>query len=332
MHHTYINLACCYFMLFFFSPRLHDLREVAIVVRHFAYQGEGVRTARGTLAAVTAQVAQVSLPTTLTQALTSELDTGGSAARLLRVLETAAQVVGNGYGGSSSSSGGGTLAPMARHAAAAEADPTLSEDAQVVVDKSSSMLSDTIGSHRGVAMDPHTLLTSLVEGVLLVPSHEWAALCPLAVRRGATLQHMRDLLLAVEARSLGHLSPAHGIADKFKQPIKRSIATQADSGKVIADSIAEEWAAALKALPSSPVDRATCLGPVLGAFRDLLAGPLADPSDFSATESLRLFLSYQNDDLLNGSACGNNWFSDKFPESLRLEHALEVYLALAATA
>jgi len=332
---------------YFPMHRLHDLREVAIVVRHFSYQGEGLRAARGTLAAVTARVPQVTLPNNLSQALASELDTGGSAAHLLRVLEMAAQVVGNGYGGSSSSSssGGisGTSISMVNHVAATEAVTTMSEGAGGGLDHSPSHNDSTAGSHRGVALDPHTLLTTFVESVLLVPPLEWAALCPLVVRRSARLQHLRDLLLAVEARSLGHLSPAHGVADKFKQPISgvRTSSSNGSSSVAASDTatpektslISGEWAAALAALPASPVDRATCLGPVLGAFRDLLAGPLADPSDFSATESLRLFLTYQDDDLLaSEGSSSESWFCQHFPSSLRLEHALEAYLALAASA
>jgi hypothetical protein len=66
---------------------------------------------------------------------------------------------------------------------------------------------------------------------------------------------------------------------------------------------------------------------VLGPFRDLLDGPLAEPSDFDASESLKMFLGYQDDDLNDPG-----WFSDHFPPSLTLAHALETYLLLAAAA
>jgi hypothetical protein len=309
---------------------------VVVVVRQFTFADEGLRTARGPLAAVAVRVPQLPLPAPLAQAVAAELDTAGSAARLLRVLETAARVVGNGYGGGS--------APVTVPEAAAAAES--SEGAAVEP------------GGRGVALVPRTLLSSVVEGVLRVPPRAWAALCPLAVRRGATLQHLRDLLLAVEACGLGHLSPAHAVAERFKEPLSSSDgrdgndgsdgrggndgssggssggggSSSSSSSSSSSPSVAHAWAAALAALPLAPLDRAACLGPVLGAFRDLLAGPLAEPSGFGAAESLRLFLGYQDDDLLGSGSPGCGWFRDHFPNSLRLEHALVTYLALTAAA
>lgn len=63
---------------------------------------------------------------------------------------------------------------------------------------------------------------------------------------------------------------------------------------------------------------------VLGPFRDLISGPLAEPS-FDAQESLKVFLTYQDADLADDDE--SPWFSE-FPEDLKLEHALETYLLL----
>ena len=271
------------------ASRLSRLGPVLVTIREFEYAGDNLR-AKGTLAAVSARVPQEPLPPALGAALVAELDTRGALVKLLRILETAAHVVGNGFGGQGSGGAGG--------------------------------------------LNPRTPLTAFVEGTLRVGPAVWAAACPAAVGRAATLGHLRALIVAVEAGGLGHAAANHAVADKFRAPLpadhlaalKRALARLADAPS---GAPASEGGGGGRGAPGGAEQRASAggdLAAVLGPFRDLLSGPLAEPSAFGAGESLKLFLTYQDDDLAGEST----WFARHFPEDLLLASALEAYLALAA--
>mmetsp|Transcript_39889 Transcript_39889/g.67884 ORF Transcript_39889/g.67884 Transcript_39889/m.67884 type:complete len:502 (-) Transcript_39889:194-1699(-) len=275
-------------------------------VRQFEYAGESLR-ARGTLAALALCVPQKPLPALLRQALETELSTKQRLTELLRVLQTAANVVANGFGTGSEEGGGGG---GGRGAGAANTQ----------------------------ALDPHTSLTLFVEATLVLSPNVWRSCCPATVAAHATLAHLRDLLLAVEAVGLGRAPSSAGgqaVAVRFTAPL---------------DSKSEgELRHALKDLLSPPprtgggrrglAEAGSGMGgegaggageqlsAVLGVFRDLLDGPLAEPSTFGEKESLKAFLGYQDDDL---NAPGS-WFADFFPHTITLAHAFEAYLLLAAT-
>ena len=65
---------------------------------------------------------------------------------------------------------------------------------------------------------------------------------------------------------------------------------------------------------------------MLGPFRDLISGPLAEPT-FDAQENLKMFLTYQDADLADDDE--SPWFTE-FPDDLTREVALETYLLLSS--
>jgi hypothetical protein len=175
---------------------------------------------------------------------------------------------------------------------------------------------------------PQTKLTEFVLKTLLHNENDWYTICPRAIASHATLAHLRDLLLTVEAKELGRL-PTHAVALKFRDPLEPM---ELEELKVALTYISSSSS-------SSPASNgnggggggrgnAFSLDKVLSPFRDLLEGPLADPSDFSPNESLRNFLCYQDIDLEEHGS----WFAEYFPHGLKLAHALETYLLLAAAA
>ena len=69
------------------------------------------------------------------------------------------------------------------------------------------------------------------------------------------------------------------------------------------------------------------LADVLAPFRDLISGPLAEPSAFGPGEHLKSFLGYSDADLDDQS-----WFQDGFPEDLDLSVALDTFMVLSGLA
>jgi hypothetical protein len=176
----------------------------------------------------------------------------------------------------------------------------------------------TGGAGGSGGINPNTKLTEFVCGTLLHNEKDWKLICPKAIASHATLSHLRDLLLTVEAKELGRL-PTHAVALKFRDPLN--------------PMDLQELKVGLSYIPTSSNSSSSSangyrLDTVLGPFRDLLEGPLADPSDFSPNESLRNFLCYQDIDLEDPGT----WFAEYFPYNLKLAHALETYLILAAAA
>ncbi len=171
----------------------------------------------------------------------------------------------------------------------------------------------------GGALDPSTPLSAFVRGTLLLGADAWAAACPAALARAATLAHLRDLLLQIEARGLGRAGSACAAA--FRDPLPPAFAAQ----------LAAFARAALGAAPDADAEidprgsgEGGGLWPVLGPLRDLLTGALADPSEANPTASLKAYLGYQDDDLTRDAN-----FAQAFPEALPLAHAHAAYFHLA---
>ena len=238
-----------------------------------------------------------------------ELDTQHKLVRLLRVLETAVHVVGGGNGGAvggADAAGAGGVAGGGGGGGGGDAAGTAAGGG------------GGGGGGGGLRLSPRTSLTAFVTGALLIGPAEWAEICPRAVAATTTLAHLRDLLLLVEAKGLGrsptdavaacYRRPLDGKRTK-KNKKKKNKGSRKKQDRGGGGRAEEDWAgggrsyindddsddgggggggsgggggrpqpnleAIRRAVAVAPPDS---LAELLGAFRDLLEGPLADPN------------------------------------------------------
>lgn len=292
----HFSFSFIYFYLF--TKHIHiyrldgsEIGPILISIRQFEYSGENLR-AIGTLAAIDNKCLQAPLPVSLLNALHREVDTSIALTKLLRVLETVAHIIGGGFGVGGGGGGG-----------------------------------NGGKSGGGGGIKPTTKLTDFVLKTLLFNEKEWYSICPRALASHATLSHLKDLLLTVEAKELGRL-PTHAVAHKFRDKIDTNDMIELKEALTFVNHSQEQGNTNTNSSGNGQIDGKSSLDMVLSPFRDLLEGPLSDPSDFSPNESLRNFLCYQDIDLeLPGT-----WFNEHFPYGLKLKHALETYLLLASAA
>lgn len=161
-------------------------------------------------------------------------------------------------------------------------------------------------------LNKNTFLGVFAQKVLLVPEKVWSSTCPSAVTNAATLAHLRDLIVTVEAHLRGSPS-SHTVMPRYRMPL------------------GDEETAELKRATGAMFqgsDRHTAPTLLLAPLRDLLSGLLSDPdTQFNESESLKMFLTYQDVDLMDEA-----WFQDHFPATIPLSGSLEAYLVISAAA
>mmetsp|Transcript_61758 Transcript_61758/g.165412 ORF Transcript_61758/g.165412 Transcript_61758/m.165412 type:complete len:174 (-) Transcript_61758:266-787(-) len=146
--------------------------------------------------------------------------------------------------------------------------------------------------------------TFLTEALQLDPAL-LKQLCPANVLRQATVQHLRSIFLFLEGRMMGG-GPLSTLHPRYRAPL--------------GDDLKEMLDTAIRGQLRVAV--------VLAAVRDLVTGPLADPTgSWSSNDSLKQFLGFVDAEL--GM---EPWFNDHFPDPLKLAHAGACLALLSAAA